>query len=185
MCEKRGPRAGSCDSVLQLAMVLQNSNHDMPAELKETGCAAEDLPPVKPRSASPTAVQRLAALHTGAAGSVNPGQLHHKKHLHRKKRVGCCVLVNGVACAHLTWWHSMACCVRCACVQVGGLVDVPLQHMSKCWIVRLACALHMDVMLASPDCISEQHKLYHLLERADGLVTTAESAAAEGYPGGV
>ena len=87
VCEKRGPRAGSCDSVLQLAVVLQNSNHDMPAELQETGCAAEDLPPVKPRSASPTAVQRLAALHTGAAGSVTPGQLHHKKHLHRKKRV--------------------------------------------------------------------------------------------------
>ena len=89
VCEKRGPRAGSCDSVLQLAMVLQNSNHDLPAELQEAACAAEDLPPppVKPRSASPTAVQRLAALHTGASGSVNPGQLHHKKHFHRKKRV--------------------------------------------------------------------------------------------------
>lgn len=84
VCEKHD-EAGDVETLLQVAVVLQNSYHEPPTGLRE-GLANDDRPGNKKQPSSPTAVQRLAALSVGSLGG-QPQASSSKKHAHRRKKV--------------------------------------------------------------------------------------------------
>ena len=94
VCENRTSTVTNPQTALQIAIVVQNACHEVPAELQERQPHQLRSQSAKVLPGSPTAVQRLAKL---SAGSLNPnanttsgpGQAHasSKKHSNRRKKV--------------------------------------------------------------------------------------------------
>lgn len=104
--EKRNAGSETPETALQLAIVLQNSCHEMPASLQEKPGTGQSLSKKHPVN-SPTAVQRLAAL-SSTSGQIAPSAAGGKKHAHRRKKV--CISMYPSALLLV----ASAICVACA-----------------------------------------------------------------------
>ena len=131
VCEKRDAGSEAPENALQLAIVLQNSYHEMPVIIQENPETAHDSSR-KPASCS-TAVQRLAALSVGS-GQVPPSASGSKRHAHRRKKVSVPRMNNAPCLPHT--------CLSCL-IRAFGVV----QKAQPQRVVRLECnGLHVSLI---------------------------------------
>lgn len=88
ICENRASTVTSPQTALQIAIVVQNAFHELPASLKEA-LPSEARSPSKPQPSSPTAAQRLAKLSANSQLALGPAHstTSIKKHAHKRKKV--------------------------------------------------------------------------------------------------